>query len=242
MYADIMASRRIAIGFDESGIPVVGIPYKDRKHWDTIDVTRIVFAKSIRQLPKLPLGDYSYIGIAGSNREYHRFTLWMPVQNHQVLSGIISQSIKQKARFGTARLVCFSQTNGKVEWMANEDIAVTDLCLSIGDYLTPDLAWDLPQYRPPQPKPRDPAAVSVVPAKKSKPKVAVKTGDRQKNKSSSANVVKTGKNTSTNKANFSHEGTGTRKTSTTKPRSRSNSKPSVGRSAGKSTKKKPDWY
>lgn len=137
LYAGGAASRRLSIGVDSKGMPVLGIPECDRPAW-VLDTTwnSIVFATNCT-LPEnaTAAGDHGlasdYIGlIGGMDNTKHQFSIWLPV-NTNTLSAIMQTSEKFRAMkdgpVKTIRIVCYENIAGKLLWAEGSDINICSL-------------------------------------------------------------------------------------------------------------------
>lgn len=137
LYAGGAASRRLSIGVDAKGMPVLGVPEGDRPAW-VLDTTwsTVIFATNCT-LPETAdaAGDYGlpadYIGLIGEiDNTKHQFSVWLPV-NVNTLSAIMQTSEKFRAMQDgvakTVRIVCYENIAGKLIWAEGSDINICAL-------------------------------------------------------------------------------------------------------------------
>lgn len=137
LYAGGAASRRLSIGVDAKGMPVLGVPECDRPAW-VLDTTwkTIIFATNCTMPENADAaGDYGlpadYVGLIGEiDNTRHQFSVWIPV-NASVLSAIMQTSEKFRAMQDgpakTIRIVCYENIAGKLLWVEGADINICGL-------------------------------------------------------------------------------------------------------------------
>lgn len=150
LYLGSAAPRRLTIGVDKSGVPVIGIPFVDKDFWQKTEWLNVVFAKNSRlpmDIEALPehhaVGPVDRLGLIGREGRAS-FAIWMSV-NPNLFDAIIATAQKFGGiKTGTdplIRLVCYYAGPGKPEWLANEDVGIVGLKIEENVLADHDLIW-----------------------------------------------------------------------------------------------------
>lgn len=150
LYVTGAAARRLVIGVDEAGIPVIGIPFSDRTYWAKTEWSSVVFVRN-GQLPDdingIPnhsaSGPIDRLGLVGRDGKTN-FCIWMPT-NPKIFDAIITTSQRfggiSDTKTAQARMVSYYAGPGKPEWLRDEDIGIFPLVMEENVQIDHDLIW-----------------------------------------------------------------------------------------------------